>query len=68
MRWAERSRKAFDDYKNPNALFGIIQGGMYNDLRERSMTELMNIGFDGMAIGDSRLVNPKKRWSECWMR
>lgn len=60
LRWAERSRKAFDDYKNPNALFGIIQGGMYNDLRERSMTELMNIGFDGMAIGGLSVGEPKE--------
>jgi queuine tRNA-ribosyltransferase len=60
LRWAERSRKAFDEYKNPNALFGIIQGGMFNDLRQKSLTELMNIGFDGMAIGGLSVGEPKE--------
>lgn len=60
LRWAERSRKAFDDYKNPNALFGIVQGGMYNDLREKSLIELMSIGFDGIAIGGLSVGEPKE--------
>jgi queuine tRNA-ribosyltransferase len=48
--WAERSKKAFG--KNPHkALFGIIQGGLFNDLRKKSLTELINIGFDGYAMG-----------------
>ena len=48
--WAQRSKKAFG--KNPHkALFGIIQGGLFNDLRKESLKELMNIGFDGYAIG-----------------
>src|SRR5574343_439329 len=50
LRWAERSRKAFDDLGNPNALFGIVQGSMYPALREESLRELMAIGFDGIAI------------------
>jgi queuine tRNA-ribosyltransferase len=59
LRWAERSRRAFDDLNNPNALFGIVQGSMYNDLREESLTELMNIGFDGIAIGGLSVGEPK---------
>jgi len=48
--WAERSKKAFGN--NPHkALFGIIQGGLFNDLRLKSLDELTNIGFDGYAIG-----------------
>ena len=48
--WALRSKKAFG--KNPKkALFGIIQGGLFNDLRKKSLNELMKIGFDGYAIG-----------------
>ncbi len=48
--WAERSKKAFG--KNPHkALFGIIQGGLFNDLRKISLEELQKIGFDGYAIG-----------------
>ena len=48
--WAERSKKAFGD--NPHkALFGIVQGGLFKDLRTKSLNELINIGFDGYAIG-----------------
>ena len=48
--WAERSKKAFGH--NPHkALFGIIQGGLFKDLRLKSLNELINIGFDGYAIG-----------------
>ena len=48
--WAKRSKKAFG--KNPHkALFGIIQGGLFNDLRKKSLRELMKIGFDGYAMG-----------------
>ncbi|HET6906798.1 MAG TPA: tRNA guanosine(34) transglycosylase Tgt [Rhodanobacteraceae bacterium] len=51
LRWAERSRRAFDDLRNRNALFGIVQGGVHADLRERSARGLLGIGFDGYAIG-----------------
>lgn len=51
IRWAERCRRAHDDGKNPNALFGIVQGGMYENLRDHSLRELLNIGFEGYAIG-----------------
>ncbi len=48
--WAERSKKAFGN--NPHkALFGIIQGGLFKDLRLKSLEELTNIGFDGYAVG-----------------
>ena len=48
--WAKRSKKAFG--KNPHkALFGIIQGGLFSDLRKESLSELMKIGFDGYAMG-----------------
>jgi queuine tRNA-ribosyltransferase len=49
LRWAERSKRAHED--NPNALFGIVQGGMFEDLRDESLDELTRIGFDGYAIG-----------------
>jgi queuine tRNA-ribosyltransferase len=50
LNWAERSKKAFG--KNPHkALFGIVQGGLFKDLRIKSLTELIKIGFDGYAIG-----------------
>ncbi len=49
LRWAERSKVAHAD--NPNALFGIVQGGMYEDLRAVSAKGLMDIGFDGYALG-----------------
>ncbi|MEE4245591.1 MAG: tRNA guanosine(34) transglycosylase Tgt [Kangiellaceae bacterium] len=49
LRWAERSKVAHGD--NPNALFGIVQGGIYNDLREISAKGLIDIDFDGFALG-----------------
>jgi queuine tRNA-ribosyltransferase len=49
LRWAERSKRAHAD--NPNALFGIVQGGVYEALRGRSLEGLIEIGFDGYAIG-----------------
>jgi len=49
LRWARRSKDAHGD--NPAALFGIVQGGMYPALRDRSLEGLLDIGFDGYAIG-----------------
>ena len=57
LRWAKRSRGAHGD--SESALFGIVQGGMYPDLRARSLTELVNIGFDGYAIGGLSVGEPK---------
>jgi queuine tRNA-ribosyltransferase len=51
LRWALRSRRAFDEGGNPNALFGIVQGSVYPELRKRSADALIDIGFDGYAIG-----------------
>ena len=48
--WAKRSKKAFG--KNPHkGIFGIVQGGLFSDLRIKSLNELLKIGFDGYAIG-----------------
>ncbi len=57
LRWARRSKDAFGD--NPNALFGIVQGGMYPELRAESATGLLEIGFDGYAIGGLSVGEPK---------
>ncbi|UDG79837.1 tRNA guanosine(34) transglycosylase Tgt [Candidatus Steffania adelgidicola] len=51
LRWAARSRQYFDKSQNRNALFGIIQGGVYKDLRDASVKRLVEIGFDGYAVG-----------------
>ncbi|MGM0570606.1 tRNA guanosine(34) transglycosylase Tgt [Marinobacter sp.] len=58
LRWAARSKAAHGD--SPSALFGIIQGGMYNDLRQRSLEGLVDIGFDGYAIGGLSVGEPKE--------
>ena len=58
LRWAERSKKAHGD--NPSALFGIVQGGMYESLRDQSMAGLEEIGFDGYAIGGLSVGEPKE--------
>ena len=47
LRWAQRSRDEHDRLANTNALFGIVQGGMYEDLRDESLAGLTDIGFDG---------------------
>jgi len=57
LRWAERSKAAHGD--NPAALFGIIQGGMYASLRDESLAGLVEIGFDGYAIGGLSVGEPK---------
>ncbi len=48
--WAKRSKNAFGDEKN-KALFGIVQGGLFEDLRQESLDKLIEIGFDGYAVG-----------------
>ena len=57
LRWAARSKAAHGD--NPNALFGIVQGGMHEQLRDESLQELERIGFDGYAIGGLSVGEPK---------
>ena len=56
MRWAERSKRAHEG--NANALFGIIQGGVFEGLRDISLKELKNIQFDGYAIGGLAVGEP----------
>ena len=60
MRWAQRSRDEHNKLENSNALFGIVQGGMYEDLRDESLAGLEQIGFDGMAIGGLSVGEPKE--------
>jgi len=50
VHWAERSKKSFGN-DSKKALFGIVQGGLFNDLRKISLENLINIGFDGYALG-----------------
>ena len=57
LRWAERSRAAHGDH--PAALFGIVQGGMHDDLRARSTRGLVDLGFDGYALGGLSVGEPK---------
>ncbi|MDR3385794.1 MAG: tRNA guanosine(34) transglycosylase Tgt [Rudaea sp.] len=59
LRWAARSRRAFDDLSNPNALFGIVQGGTFAQLREVSAQTLIDIGFDGYAVGGLAVGEPE---------
>lgn len=59
LRWAERSRRAFDEAKNPNALFGIVQGSTFEGLRHRSARRLVEIGFDGYAVGGLAVGEPE---------
>ena len=60
-RWAARSRAAHEG--NPNALFGIVQGGVFTDLRARSLDALLEIGFDGYAVGGLSVGEPADdRW------
>jgi queuine tRNA-ribosyltransferase len=58
LRWAERSKRAFEG--SANAIFGIVQGGMHEDLRDESLAGLTSIGFDGYAIGGVSVGEPKE--------
>jgi len=58
MRWAKRSKDAHGE--SPSALFGIVQGGMYEHLRSESLEGLTDIGFDGYAIGGLSVGEPKE--------
>ncbi len=61
LRWADRSKQAHGD--NPSALFGIVQGGVYESLRGRSLDGLIEIGFDGYAVGGLSVGEPPEdRW------
>lgn len=63
--WAKRSRSRFDELRESEpergeALFGIVQGGMYPALRQESLDSLVDIGFDGMAIGGLAVGEPEE--------
>lgn len=60
LRWAKRSRQEFDRLENPNALFGIVQGGMFAHLREESLAGLTDVGFHGYAVGGLSVGEPKE--------
>jgi queuine tRNA-ribosyltransferase len=64
LRWAQRSRGAFDQLADAavprNALFGIVQGGMFEGLRDESLAGLVDIGFEGYAIGGLSVGEPKE--------
>ncbi len=60
LRWAARSRAEHDRLGNANALFGIVQGGMHEDLRDASLAGLVDIGFPGYAIGGLSVGEPKE--------
>jgi len=60
MRWAQRSISEFNGLGNPNALFGIVQGGMFEDLRDESLEGLAEMDFHGYAIGGLSVGEPKE--------
>jgi queuine tRNA-ribosyltransferase len=60
LRWAKRSRDEFERLENPNALFGIVQGGMFEGLREESVAGLAELDLPGYAIGGVSVGEPKE--------
>ncbi|MGE5793145.1 MAG: tRNA guanosine(34) transglycosylase Tgt [Bacteroidota bacterium] len=60
LRWAERSKREWDRGTTANALFGIVQGSVYERLRDESLAGLLDIGFDGYAIGGLAVGEPKE--------
>ncbi|HIM58536.1 MAG TPA: tRNA guanosine(34) transglycosylase Tgt [Gammaproteobacteria bacterium] len=60
LRWAKRSKSEHNKLNNNNALFGIVQGGMFKELRQTSAKALIDIGFDGYAIGGLSVGEPKE--------
>ena len=60
LRWARRSRDEHDRLENTNALFGIVQGGMHETLRDESLAGLKDINFNGFAIGGLSVGEPKE--------
>ncbi|MDE2456375.1 MAG: tRNA guanosine(34) transglycosylase Tgt, partial [Burkholderiales bacterium] len=60
LRWARRSRDEFVRLENPNALFGIVQGGMFEPLREESLAALVELDLPGYAIGGVSVGEPKE--------
>ncbi|MBV8665358.1 MAG: tRNA guanosine(34) transglycosylase Tgt [Burkholderiaceae bacterium] len=60
LRWAKRSQDEFNAGENPNALFGIVQGGMFEHLRDESLAGLEELDFHGVAIGGLSVGEPKE--------
>ena len=60
LRWAKRSQDEFARLNNPNALFGIVQGGMFENLREASLAQLVAMDFPGYAVGGVSVGEPKE--------
>ena len=60
LRWAQRCQAEFTRLQNPNALFGIVQGGMFEHLREASLAALVEMDFPGYAIGGVSVGEPKE--------
>ncbi len=63
LRWAQRCKSEFNRLQNPNALFGIVQGGMHEDLRDESLAGLAGMDFHGYAIGGLSVGEPKEDMS-----
>ena len=61
LRWATRSQNEFKRLENPNALFGIVQGGMFENLRQESLDQLVGMNFPGYAIGGVSVGEPKEQ-------
>jgi len=61
LRWAKRSQNEFAQLENPNALFGIVQGGMFENLRQESLDHLVDLNFPGYAIGGVSVGEPKEQ-------
>ena len=59
LRWAKRSQAEFTQLANPNALFGIVQGGMFENLRQESLDALVEMDFPGYAVGGVSVGEPK---------
>ncbi len=60
LRWAQRCQVEFAKLQNPNALFGIVQGGMFEHLREESLSALVDMNFPGYAVGGVSVGEPKE--------
>ncbi|MBD3893187.1 tRNA guanosine(34) transglycosylase Tgt [Hydrogenophaga sp.] len=60
LRWAQRSKAEFERLQNPNALFGIVQGGMFEHLRQESLQALVEMDFPGYAVGGVSVGEPKE--------
>jgi queuine tRNA-ribosyltransferase len=60
LRWAKRCEDEFEKLQNPNALFGIVQGGMFENLRQESLDALVELDFPGYAVGGVSVGEPKE--------